>query len=122
MSASNDNFFTSSDLYRLTSLDLGTSKVVEELPHSSIVMSGPHCLDMLTDHFLPRDSHPDLVLLIENSSFQEFWGFQEDCFEFHSPIYDFHEEYYLSISSPNNKFQYFSCLLRRMAQMKVHSK
>ena len=87
-----------------------------------MVMLGPHCLDMLTEydqiHFPSQHSHPNLVFLIENSSFQVFWGFEEDCFKFHDPIYDCLEESYLASSL--RIFGIFSCLLRRMAQMKVH--
>lgn len=92
INTSNNSCFTSFDIYNLSSQYLDTSQEVKALHPSLMVMSGPQYLDMPVEcdqiNFLSQDSHPNLVLLIEISSFQGFWGFQEDCFKFHDPIYD----------------------------------
>ena len=83
-----------------------------------MVMPGPHCLNMSTEHdqihFSSQDSHPSPVILIENSCFQGFWGFQEDFHEFYKPIVEFLEQSYLAIST-NNKFQYFLWLAKEFS-------
>jgi len=88
-SISNDSCFTSFDLHGSTSHYLDTCREVEPLQPSLMVMSGPHYLGMPPEydqiHFPSQDSHPDPALLIDNSLFQSFQGFQEDCFKFHDP-------------------------------------
>jgi len=75
-SISNDSCFTSFDLHGSTSHYLDTCREVEPLQPSLMVMSGPHYLGMPPEydqiHFPSQDSHIDLVLLIENSSFKYF--------------------------------------------------
>lgn len=104
---SNDIFFTSFGLRLSTSRYSEFFQVVEALQPSLMVMSGPHCLDMTTEYdqiYLPlQDSHHNLIPLIENSSFQKFWGYQEDYHEFCDPIVEWLEQSYLEIFIRNNK-------------------
>lgn len=71
-----------------------------------MVMSCPNYLEKPYKHdhiyLLVQDSHLNPMCLIENSFFQGFQGFQEDCFEFHDPIYDKLEASYLTSPITNN--------------------
>ena len=79
-----------------------------------MVMSNLHYLDKPSKydhiHFPLQYSHSNLVLSIENSSFQIFQDSQEDCFGFHDPIIEWLEKSYLASSIVNNRFWNFLML------------
>lgn len=89
-----------------------------------MAMSGPHYLENISKHdqihFPLKDSHHDPMLLIKNSSYQEFQGFQEDYLEFYNPIAEWLEKS-CQASSQIRSFNLFSCLLTWVIQVNIYS-
>lgn len=89
---SDNNCFTLINIYSLSRCS-NTFQDADVLQPSLMITLGPHYFDKPYKydqiHFPSQDSHLDTVILIENSYFQIFQGFREDCFEFYDPIYDF---------------------------------
>jgi len=114
---SNDICFTSFDLHGLTSHPLSTCQTVDALHCLLMVMSAPCCLDKPVEYDKinchSQDSHLDIMLLISNSSFHRFQNVQEDCFEFHDPVYVCPKSSFLAIPLAKRKFQYFLMLAKK---------
>lgn len=90
----------------------------EALQSSLMFMAGPHYLDMSIEYdhnyFSSHDSHCDPTLLIKNSPFPRFWGFQQGHHEFYDPFIKWLEQFYLECSVANIKFQLFLALSKEL--------